>query len=103
MGWSARVEACETFDAWARVCVAQTGKQNVYREFDGDQEYMIERGREQDDGSITGTVFRLVDDDGQLLAYRAGSFRIDPDGSVKRWPTKFKRLWEQEGAFAAQA
>jgi hypothetical protein len=31
MGWSARVEACETFDAWARVCVAQTGKQNVYR------------------------------------------------------------------------
>lgn len=99
MGWSARADACETVDAWTRACVAQTGQQNVYQTFDSDARYFYEIGREQADGSITGSVFRFVD---ETHVRRAGSFKIGPDGNVIRWPAGFRKFWEQEGAHMAQ-
>lgn len=98
MGWSARADACDTFDAWARACVAQTGSSNVYEDARGVR-YFFERGREQADGAITGRVFRFVGDD---RAERAGGFRISPDGDVDRWPRGFKRFWQERGAFDAR-
>lgn len=85
MGWSARREACDTFDAWSRACVALSGSQNVYETPRG--RYFFERGREQSDGAITGQVFRFVDSD---RVVRATSFRIEPDGTVSRYPTGFR-------------
>jgi hypothetical protein len=52
-------------------------------------------GREQRDGAITGSVYLLIDNSdiaGQYLAYNKGSFRIDPDGAVKRYPAGLKQL-----------
>ena len=99
MGWSARADACETYDAWSRACQAKTGSQNVYQEFDGDRRYFMETGREQRDGAITGSVYRMVD---ETHAVKAGTFKIGPDGDVVRWPTAFREFWAQEGAFLAR-
>ncbi len=47
-------------------------------------EYFYERGREQDDGAITGTLMRVsLSGD---YAYREGSFKIAPDGTILRFP-----------------
>jgi len=90
MGWSATVEAVHTMDRWTEVCVAKTGTQNVY-DYNGDR-YMWENSRrEYDDGRITGQVFRFVDDDHIV---RAGSFRIEGDGTVGRWPRGLRRIVE---------
>lgn len=43
-----------------------------------------EIGRENADGAITGTVFENV---GEGFARRVGSFRIEPDGFITRFPS----------------
>ncbi len=78
MGWSAATEAVQTMEAWTNACVRATHVQNAFP-FDG-QEFMWEHGREQTDGAIVGSVFRLPS------GTRCGTFRIEPDGSVTRWP-----------------
>lgn len=54
-----------------------------------DREYFYETGRENADGSITGTVYRVEGGKAQAkrLAHKAGSFRIEPDGRVTWFPT----------------
>ena len=47
-------------------------------------EYFYEIGREQEDGSITGTVMELSN------AHKVGSFKISHDGKVVRFPTSRK-------------
>jgi hypothetical protein len=49
----------------------------------GGKLYFFERGSENADGSITGTVFRM---DGEL-AKPTGTVRIEPDGTIVRFPT----------------
>lgn len=44
--------------------------------------FFYERGREQSDGSITGQVFKFINDT-QCVKY--GSLKILPDGKVKSW------------------
>lgn len=60
-----------------------------------------ERGRENADGAITGSIFRVYgefpwahDEQSRLLApcKRAGSFRISPDGEVERFPLMAKAI-----------
>ena len=63
---------------------------NVYT--DGVAEYLLELGREQRDGAMTGTVSLIEYKNEQMLAYPCGSFRIEPDGTVKRYPTGLKNL-----------
>ena len=58
----------------------KNGSQNTWTK-DGN-EYFYEVGRENSDGSITGRVWLLK---GQL-AYPKGSFKIDSDGALIRFP-----------------
>ena len=47
--------------------------------------YMYERGREQNDGAITGTISKFTDPN-CTMAVRVGSFRIEGDGMITRFP-----------------
>jgi hypothetical protein len=64
---------------------------NVWKE--GDAFYMTETSRrEHADGAITGTVMRFLGDPMKPSpACRVGSFRIEPNGEVKRGPAILKR------------
>lgn len=90
MGYSCRQDADITYKSWLDICDQTTGMGNVYAS--GDTQYLLELGREQRDGAMTGTVCRLERNGEQSLATNCGSFRIEPDGSVKRYPTGLKRL-----------
>jgi hypothetical protein len=69
-------------ERWTRACVEQTGSQNVF-EVERVKYFWEVSRREHNDGAITGSIFRL---DTGGMAHRAGSFRINPDGSVARAP-----------------
>lgn len=45
--------------------------------------FFYERGRENIDGSITGTIFKFI---GDTQCIRVGSLKIFSNGSVKSWP-----------------
>jgi len=49
--------------------------------------YFWERGREQRDGAVTGTIYREVPPN---HACRVGSFRIEPNGTITRAPFSMK-------------
>lgn len=101
MGWSCSKEAGDTLDAWTRACIASTGSQNVYIAFDDPKrtKYFFDTSRrEHADGAITGSVLRM----GTNICHKVGSFKIRGDGTVAKWPTAFKKLWEHEGAFNAR-
>lgn len=61
--------------------------------------YFWEIGRENDDGSITGTIYELI----QVISpndrcmsrscKKLGSFKIDSQGKIVRFPGLSKRLW----------
>ena len=61
-----------------------SSKSNFWKGDDG-REYFADRGREQEDGAITGTVIRM---DGKKM----GSLRIEPNGFVTRFPHLPKRI-----------
>jgi hypothetical protein len=90
MSYSCRRDADTTYKQWLDYCHHTTGVSNTYTT--NGTEYMLELGREQRDGAMTGTVCRLERNGEQLLAYSCGSFRIEPDGTVKRYPTGLKNL-----------
>jgi hypothetical protein len=50
-------------------------------------EFFFERGRENDDGAITGTVYKIYFNctTFDLRCRRAGSVRIEPDGNITRF------------------
>jgi hypothetical protein len=93
MGYSCRRDADTTYREWSDYCYSATGISNVY--LYKNQRYSIMHGREQRDGAITGTVHLLIDNpdiEGQSLAYRKGSFRIEPNGIVTRFPAGLNDL-----------
>lgn len=45
--------------------------------------YFFERGRENADGAITGTLMEMLPND---YCRKAGSVRIEPDGTLSRFP-----------------
>lgn len=97
MGYSCAAAAGDTLRALDAVCIAQTGTSNTYIGNNGDR-YFYETSRvEHADGAITGSVYRLaidwtnLDDTTSEVAYPAGNFRIDGEGVVTRWPTRFPR------------
>ena len=71
-----------------------------------------ERGREQDDGSITGTVWRLLNakekrqwahlPDVDERVHKRGSYRIDPEGKIVRWPGLNPLLKAKAEAYGAK-
>ena len=59
-------------------------------------DHFFENGREQHDGAITGTVWRInksVACDKQTC-HKVGSAKIDRLGKVVRWPTSTKAMRE---------
>lgn len=56
--------------------------------------YFHEQGRENNDGAITSQVMKMV---AINRARNCGSIRIEPDGTITRWPTTTKT--ERERAF----
>ncbi len=93
MGWSCRADAARTMERWDKACRESTGMSNVWK--DGDDEFMYElSSKEHDDGAITGTIEKRVagpasNPDG-LYYKRAGTFRINGDGTIARAPAWLK-------------
>ena len=86
MGWSCRADAYKTMKSWNDFCVRITGSSNVY--VAKDKKYFFEGSRvEHNDGAITGSVFRFLD---EKHCRKAGTFRIEGDGRVARYPTGLK-------------
>jgi hypothetical protein len=86
MGWSCSALASKTADKWSAFCAKSTGSSNVY--IDKGVRYFYETSnREHADGAITGKIWRMADGD---LAYPAGTFRINPDGTIARAPKALK-------------
>lgn len=48
-----------------------------------DKQYFFERGRENPDGAITGTLMECLPND---YCRKAGTVRIEPDGELTRFP-----------------
>lgn len=83
-----------TVDKWGNGC-GYSGPSNVWTT--KGRRYMYETGREQADGAITGIVWKYTD---ETHVRRAGSYRIEPDGTISRWPGS---TIAQRNAAAAQA
>lgn len=79
MGWSANAAACFALDYISETVSLPLGSQNA---LPGGGFWETSR-TEHDDGAITGTVWRPVGPD---RVRRAGSFRIEGDGTVTRFP-----------------
>lgn len=80
MGYSCTAKAGKVFDAINNVSYAKTGLNNG---LPGGGLYEI--GREQTDGAITGVVYKpYPGKPGYVI--KAGSFRIEPNGHIARFP-----------------
>lgn len=98
MGYSSTAKASYTLDAIGKLIAAKTSNGMPDGGF-------YEVGREQADGAITGTVYRTWPAL-PLRCERRGSFRIEPDGAVKRFPglpAALLRKAEQMGAATYKA
>jgi hypothetical protein len=90
MGYSCTTIASMTLDALVEI-IRDTDASNVYRG------RFFERGRENSDGAITGTIWKYVDAD---HVRREGGYKITAEGKILRFPgtTKDERkLAEQTG------
>lgn len=68
----------------------------------GGERYFLERGKENEDGAITGSVHRIVRaEGGQLWSRRVSGFRIGPEGALERGPAWLRSLTEAAGAEAS--
>lgn len=82
MGYSYSQKAGFTLDYIYKLLDDGLGSSNTWKH-DGN-DYFFERGRENHDGAITGTVWCFQPDGVHLK--RSGSVRIESDGSIARFP-----------------
>jgi PAS domain-containing protein len=86
MGYSCAAVAAYSEEAMIEVLhetsTAESRKTSNTWDYNG-QRYFFERGRERDDGAITGTVYRNLPDG--VHCRKSGSVRIEPDGKITRW------------------
>lgn len=89
MGYSANVAACYAQDKIIELLQSENGScggsSNTWGFQEGDN-WFFERGREQHDGAITGTIYG-PSPKGKGFSRKVGSVRIEPNGNVTRWPT----------------
>lgn len=92
MGYSSTAIAGLAFDAMLEQLKAASDKEiavsNGWRA--KGQEFFSERGREQHDGAVTGTVWR----NDESTCHKVGGYRIDADGTVKRFATSTPAMRE---------
>lgn len=86
MGWSATAAACEVMDALYGYCRDTDGSNNSW--VHEGRKYFAERGKEHQDGHISMTIYRMVEEN---LCRRSGSIYIEPDGKIRRMPAYLKR------------
>lgn len=89
MGYSIATKAANALDILSRHCINTTGKSNTW--VHKGITYFWERGKEQPDGTGTGSVWKLTPDG--KYANKTGFYRIDPDGKIIKftaWPFKWK-------------
>ena len=87
MGYSARADAFRTLSAISDICFEQTDCSNKFKTPRGT--YFYERGNENGDGAITGSIYRFTGEGSNCR--KCGGFRIEPDGAVSRGPAFFKK------------
>ena len=87
MGWSCARDAGCRLDAISAECLLCSKMTNQWTT-KGDT-YFYEVGREQRDGSITGTIFLHLPDG---KCRKSGSFKINPDGSWCRGPAWMRKV-----------
>lgn len=93
MGYSSTVKAVYAQESMLQLLQACQGDAGNLGNGWGDRTpgntyYFFERGRENADGSITGTVYKCIE--GAPTCKAIGGVRIDPEGVVVRWPTSSK-------------
>ena len=87
MGYSCSAIAMDTVDALKAQLQEGEGKvaaSNGWKK--NGTEYFFEIGKEHSDGAVTGQVHRIK----AGFCYPAGSFRIEPNGIIRRFPTSTK-------------
>jgi len=83
MGYSCTKDAADTLAVIGKM-FATDGNPNVLTIGTiTKKQYFFERGREQEDGAITGTLMVMLPED---LCKSVGSVRIEPDGTITRFP-----------------
>lgn len=90
MGWSCRADAARVERAWEEGCRQQTGSSNVFLDANNVRCFYETSRREHRDGAITGTIWRYLPDGEHVR--KAGSFRIEGDGTITRAPATLKRF-----------
>ena len=102
MGWSCSGPASQTLDKWTAACRASTQTQNTFKV--GGKSYFWELARvEHNDGAVTGAIWRMLEpvpgqDPDAFRCQRAGTFRINPDGTVRRAPTFLRMVALRQAA-----
>jgi len=92
MGWSCTAKAHFTLDALKEILRGNLNSSNSIESLRvGGHFGFWECGREQPDGSITGTVWKPWETDPTRVT-KAGSFKIDPEGKVLRFPGTSKEV-----------
>lgn len=80
MGYSCTRAAANMLGTIGHI-LATDGNRNILTI--GQTQYFFERGREQNDGAITGTLVECLPND---YCRKVGTIRIEPDGSLARFP-----------------
>ena len=81
MGWSCTAKAGFTLDGISKTF---QGSSNTWNTEKGN--FFFETGRENEDGAITGQVWKMINWQGQERCKQSGSFRIEADGTIARFP-----------------
>lgn len=88
MGYSCSAKASEVCERISAYCVKITGSSNTWIDKYG-VKYFFQVGREQADGAITGSVFKLLS---ETSGIKAGSFKIEANGNIARFPGLSKEV-----------
>ena len=82
------------FTKWRDTCINSTNIENVYMA--GETRYTLQLSRKQQrDCAVVGSVYRAIHTDaetGVTQVVKAGSFRIEPNGEVTRYPAGLRAL-----------
>lgn len=93
MGYSATAKALDTLDRLHKTLTKHgmgTSTSNGWKA--QGKSYFEEVGKEQRDGAVTGSVYLMVD---ESRARHFGSYRIDPEGKIIRFPGVPKNIIDE--------
>lgn len=88
MGWSCRKDAMDTLDAITTILDELIPENNSSNKLPNGGFWEI--GREQSDGAIVGTCWKSSGKPGFVV--KNGSFRIEPNGKISRFPGLSKEI-----------